>query len=156
MSFEAWIEPLDPGSSIWGTIAQVGTEQWNFDFALHQTGNSDLLARMRTNNAASERYVPYDQGNQTDVGTLSAGLTHLMVTYDGAFIRVYLNGVLSRQSGLRGWLTDWDEVLSLCANADGSEPWPGNLRLVAFYNRPLSAAEVAGNFAAGPNAVTPQ
>ena len=119
-----------------------------------QTANSNLLARMRTNNATSERYVPHDQGSQTDVGTLSPGLTHLMVTYDGAFIRVYLNGVLSRQSGLRGWLTDWNKVLSLCADADGSEPWMGNLRLVAFYNRPLTEAEIVGNFAAGPEAAT--
>ena len=155
MSFEAWIEPADPTSTNWGTIAQVGSAQYDFDFAIHQVSSSNVLARVRTNNAASENYVPYNQGNQTRSGSLAPGLTHLMVTYDGAFIRVYFDGVLSRESGLRGWLTDWNDVLSLCANGDGSEPWQGNLRMVAFYNRALTAGEVADNFAAGPDVVTP-
>ncbi|MEO1334888.1 MAG: LamG domain-containing protein, partial [Myxococcota bacterium] len=161
MTFEAWIEPTDVLDSESKTIAQVGKEAWDFDMTIQQISHGRIHARLRTNNAADQTYVPYDQHGESTpwqrdpVQNLEHGLNHVAVTYDGVTIRVYINGTEHGQGGLRGWLSDWDDALTLCSNADGSQPWTGRLRMVAFYNRALTPTEVETNFNAGPDAVAP-
>ncbi|MEM7677936.1 MAG: LamG domain-containing protein, partial [Myxococcota bacterium] len=159
MTFEAWLEPTDAVSSESTTIVQIGKRSSDFDMLVQQLSHGRIHARLRTNNAAGHSYVPYPQHGESSpwqrnpVQSMSHGLNHVVVTYDGAQIRVYINGEEHGRGGLRGWLTEWDDALTMCGNADGSRPWSGRLKLVAFYNRALTPDEISVNFTAGPHAI---
>jgi len=66
---------------------------------------------------------------------------------------VYVDGVqlleTSRSCDFDGW--DRGYELALANELEDARPWLGTYHLVALYSRALSDAEVATNFAAGPD-----
>lgn len=75
---------------------------------------------------------------------------HIVLTYDGAEKRVYVDGVLRKSSrALRGSFDTWDpeHQLVLGNEVSGTRPWRGQLGLVAIYDRALGPQEVARNHA---------
>ncbi|MBK8256404.1 MAG: LamG domain-containing protein [Polyangiaceae bacterium] len=85
------------------------------------------------------------------VGALTAELTHLVVTRDAAGTAIiYVDGVERARALLRGPLASWDRQCRLVLGNEltGKQPWLGELRLVAVYQRALNAGEVRRNFQA--------
>ncbi len=82
-------------------------------------------------------------------------LTHLLYTRDaGGSAVFYVNGRVRNRGIVAGTLENWDRGsrLALANELTRERPWLGEYRLVAIYDRALSAAEAAARFAAGPAA----
>ena len=78
--------------------------------------------------------------------------THLAVTYDGAAVRLYRNGVLKSSAAVTGGPTVTAGTLQLGASQYG-EHFKGKLDEARVYNRALSAAEVLALVNAAPTGI---
>jgi len=115
------------------------------NFTLGQEGAA-LQMRLRTTQSDAN-----GQPSLTVEGVFNPpGPHHLVVTYDGTDMRVYVDGTLRQSSrALRGSFDNWDpeHVLVFGNEASGARPWRGRLALVAIYDRALGRDEVATNHA---------
>jgi hypothetical protein len=80
--------------------------------------------------------------------------THVAMTYDGSFVRVYVNGALDGQQAGSGAIQTSDFSMRVGAfaavNGTVSQAWfPGSIDEVSVYDRALSASEIAAIAAAG-------
>jgi PKD repeat protein len=144
-TLEAWVEPgaVDDGQLT--TIASLGTPDQRC-LALAEIGNICVTAAGTT---ASE---PNGSGQALACGSLARGrLNHVVTTMQGSRLRIYIDG---REVGTRiveGDLSAWNSVLSSAQLGLAADGWLGILRLVAVYDRALTAAEVTQNFGIGPD-----
>ncbi|HLF95309.1 MAG TPA: LamG domain-containing protein [Planctomycetota bacterium] len=84
----------------------------------------------------------------TSAGALTTGTWyHLVGTYDGAFVRMYLNGVQTMAGALTGAIRTSAAPTRIGAGSgsplSGEEPYAGLVDDVRIYNRALTAPEVA-------------
>jgi PKD repeat protein len=70
--------------------------------------------------------------------------THLAGTYDGATLRLFVNGVLVSSRGVSGSLTTSSGVLRIGGNSVWGDYFAGRIDDVRIYNRALTAAEIQG------------
>jgi len=71
---------------------------------------------------------------------------HLCVVYNGANVSIYRQGIYQGQQSTSG-TADWSQGLKIGYwSAGGDYAWQGNIPIVQFYNRALSAEEIAQNF----------
>jgi hypothetical protein len=68
--------------------------------------------------------------------------SHLAGTYDGATLRLYVNGALVASQAFTGAITTSPGALRLGGNSVWGEYFRGRLDEVRIYNRPLSQAEI--------------
>jgi len=151
-TLEAWIAP----SMVGGFFPRVVT--------LSVTNSSLAMALLAIDDHFEFRML----GAQTDTNGLpslnsAAGTVvvvppqapmHLALVSEPSGARtIYIDGVERGSDMLGGDLSSWatgDFRLGLGNEIDGARPWLGTLDLVAIYSAPLSPADVATNFAAGP------
>ena len=159
---ELWLRSSDSSNSGPGRILTMSKDISNQRNLTIGQGNcngssgSRYCLRLRTTNASGY--------SQTDSGTptTSTSLQHFVMTYSSSDsrVRVYINGSLvynQQISGATGALSGWNNTYPLLlANEFGvtndtrsERDWTGDLYLLAFYNRVLSAAEISQNYAAG-------
>jgi hypothetical protein len=149
-SVEAWVAP----SNVTQTMAYIvsysgGTTQRNF--TLGQTMyNYDAFLRSTNTNANGQPEFSTPSAQQV----LQATLQHVVMTYDPVNGRqIYVNGALvatgDAQKG--GSLSQWDNTFALVLGNEVSSdrPFSGLIKMVAIYNRAMSATDVQANFAAG-------
>jgi hypothetical protein len=149
VSIEVWLKPLDTAQHSGCIMALSSTSapgQRNFRLGQH---GKHYQACLRTK---TQRV-----GATLDAGeTASDNLTHLVYTraVSGA-ATFYLNGVAVASDGIPGDFSNWNvgHHFSLGSEANGAQPWQGDLYLVAVYNRALGPAEVAQNYHAGAGSV---
>lgn len=89
--------------------------------------------------------------NRASTPALPAGAwSHVVGTYDGSMVRVYLNGALVQSFAHSASVTHSSSPLLIGSAAGaGGFHWSGGLDEVAVYGRALTAAEVAQHYAAG-------
>ncbi len=85
-------------------------------------------------------------------GTASPQLTHVMYTREASGTsHFYVNGVEVATGSQTGNFSNWGNYQLALANEPAEDrAWLGELHLVSFYDRALTAAEVDLNFVAGP------
>lgn len=109
--------------------------------------NDSYLFRVRTSGQLND--------GENDVftdGGVALALQHVVMTRsaDGKH-RGYVDGNLAVEHATNGDLSTWTNLAISVANEHtAGRPWLGELRLVAYYGRALSAAEVQQNFMCGP------
>jgi len=95
-------------------------------------------------------------GIVTNNGNQSAGSTtnpstslfsNFCGTYDGANIKLYLNGVLLATQAQTGTIVNTG-IGRISGYDNGGEIWDGNISTFSIYNRALSAAEISQNYEA--------
>jgi len=149
-SFEVWAEPATIAQYGPSRMVSVGGGTSAQNFMLGQGGDDVEIRLMHTGKIKnSEPKV------RTDRGVLDGSLVHLVHTYDGAVEHLYINGVQSDKTAVAsGGYGNWDtsHVFSIGNEASLDRPYDGIIRMVAVYDRPLGAAEIQQNFAAGPTA----
>jgi hypothetical protein len=78
--------------------------------------------------------------------------THLAATYDGATLRLYVNGVQSASRALTGAIRTSTGALRIGGNNIWTGEWfAGLIDEVRIYNRVLSAAELQADMAVAVN-----
>ncbi|GIL08660.1 MAG: hypothetical protein BroJett033_1710 [Chloroflexota bacterium] len=141
------------------TLSKDNSNQRNLTLAQGNcngdSGNRYCL-RLRTTSSSG-----YSQTYSSTPST-SKSLRHLVMTYSSSDsrVRIYIDGSLvynQQISGATGALSGWNSSYPLIVGNEygvtnktrSDRDWTGDLYLLAFYDRVLSAEDVARNFAAG-------
>ena len=80
------------------------------------------------------------------------GIYHLVGTYDGSNLRMYLNGILMETKALAGplWTVATADAFSIGRHdASGSGDYRGSIQHVAVYQRVMGIAEILSHYEAG-------
>jgi len=131
MTLEAWVRPSTLGG--WRTLVfKERTGGVVYGLYADQAGGRPL----------GQVYIGSERNA---IGTSSLPLnvwTHLATTYDGAVVRLYVNGVLAGSSSISGSMTASTGVLRIGGNSVWAEWFAGLIDEVRVYNRALTAAEI--------------
>jgi len=153
---EAWVTPSSANQEGPARVVSLaaGSEDRNVMLAQGQWGdlpNDVWDARIRTSWAGA--------GGGPHVvsarGAVSTSLTHVVLTRDAAGLtHVYVNGKAVATAERKGDLDNWGGSFPIVIGNEltGKQAWLGELRLVALYDRALTAGEVAQHFGAGSEA----
>ena len=141
VTIDGWIQDLGAigleSALYFGKSSAFGS-----DYVLYRSGNS-LSACIRTNG------LP---GGETCVVTsfqpIAAGWTHLALTYDGAAMKVYVNGEVVSSTPKTGNLVPSATAFYLGGRPDGLY-YHGFIDEVEVFDRALSAAEIQHIYNAG-------
>lgn len=79
---------------------------------------------------------------------------HIVLTYDGSYLRLYVNGVEEKSMAVSGSLKTQTSPLVIGSTAPGKY-FNGNLANVAMYQRALTPAEIAMQYPANSPGVCP-
>ncbi|HEX7254734.1 MAG TPA: LamG-like jellyroll fold domain-containing protein [Gaiellaceae bacterium] len=150
MTLEAWVQP----SLLTG---------WRTVVFKEQTGNLvyGTYANRETNVPNGQAYIGGRIRSTNGSGQIALGSwTHLATTYDGAVLRLYVNGTQVSQLSIAGTIGTSNGVLHIGGNAVWGEWFAGLIDEVRVYNRALTATEIQTDMARGvvrdttaPNAV---
>src|SRR5439155_665278 len=147
MTLEAWVYP---------TVAPTG---WRAVIDKNVDGYY-LMASSSPNNRPTVGGT-FTAGNQNTVGPSGLAVatwTHLAATFDGATVRLYVNGVQVASQAQTAPLAATTGALQIGADGYTGENFAGRIDEVRIYNRALSAAEIQTdmNTAVGPPAADTQ
>ncbi len=151
LTVEAWIV-TSSNSPAGGRIVSLSPSIWARDFTLQQSASVTRAYEFPLRSTATS-----NQGSpflSTAANAASGQLQHVVFTRNAAgATQAFLNGALVASGTTAGTLSNWDTSfrLSLGNEPQLDRPWLGEYQLVALYSRALTSAEVAQNFAAGPN-----
>ena len=136
MTLEAWVKPT--ALSGWRTVI-VKEQAADLAYALY--------ANTGTNRPSGNVFTGAEQEAR---GTAQVALntwTHLAATYDGATLRLYVNGTQVATKAVTGALVSSTRALRFGGNAIWSEWFTGLLDEVRVYNRALTATELQSDMA---------
>jgi hypothetical protein len=150
LTIEAWLQPAKLDQEGPARILSLSRDTSNRNFTFGQDGDAYELRLRSTKTSANG--IP-----SVSAGSKSAVLkdTHVVYTRDrNGNARFYLNGQPGKAGKVQGDLGNWDKSyhLTLANERTNDRPWLGTYRLVAIYDRSLSADEVVHHFEAGASA----
>ena len=133
MTLEAWVRPA--ALTGWKTVVMKEGTTTTLAYSLYANHSNPRPAiTVRISNV-----------DRSAVGTSAVPLntwTHLAATYDGATLRLYVNGVLAGSRGQTGNILTSSRALRIGGNAVWGEYFKGVIDDVRIYNRALSATEI--------------
>ncbi len=132
MTLEAWVNPSALGTA-WRTV--LFKEQ-----AAHMT--YALYANSSTTRPTGQAYVGGQRDARGPTALTTGAWTHLAVSYDGATLRLYVNGTQAATLATSGPMAVSTGPLKLGGNAIWGEWFAGRMDDVRVYNRALSASEL--------------
>jgi chitodextrinase len=132
MTLEAWVYPSQLGS-IWRTI--VTKEQSN-GLVYGLFANSD------TATPAALAALPAQDVVRSSNRLPRTTWTYLAATYDGAALRLYVNGVQSASVAGTGAMPSTTQPLRIGGNSMGSQWFRGRIDDLRVYDRALNASEI--------------
>ena len=131
MTLEAWVKP-SAGAPSWRTLL----------FKEHGNGMAySLYSSDGTGRPITQVNIGGERDARGSVLTLNTW-SHLAGTFDGSYIRLYLNGKLVRSLSARGSITASSGLLKMGGNSVWAEWFAGQIDNVRIYNRALSATEL--------------
>ncbi len=156
VTMEAWVNP-------------VAVNNWRTVLFKEQTGNLTygLYSNTSSNRPNAQVFVSGSDRNVNGTAAVAANTwTHLAATYDGANVRLFVNGTQVATIAQTGALATSTGVLHIGGNAVWGEWYQGLIDEVRIYNRALSAAEIQADMVTSvgnqdtspptaPSAVTP-
>ena len=141
-SFEAWVAP--GVTSPPGTPARIASKE---QVTPSEEGWS--VSRAENGGVAFSRM----QSGVADVATtgpIPSGVwTHLVATYNGATMRIYLNGIEKGSIASQRPLAAHPGSLTLGKRSDGTLPFAGRLDEVAVYSIPLTREQAKDHYTTG-------
>jgi hypothetical protein len=148
MTIEAWVNPAALGG--WNTVLLKDRGTNALSYALYANDGAPEPGGV----AAPAGYVRAQGLDQTIQGVGALALTtwtHVATTYDGATLRIYVNGVQVASRPQTGGITVGDGPVTIGGNGAfaGGEFFHGLIDEVKVYNRALSASEISADMNAG-------
>jgi hypothetical protein len=137
MTLEAWVYPTALGSS-WRTV-----------LLKEQPGNLvyGLYAGDGTPRPSGHIFVGGDLDTRGTTAPALNAWTHLAVTYDGAALRLLVNGTQVSTRAVTGSMPNSTGVLRLGGNNIWPEWFSGRIDEVRVYNRALTATDIQADMA---------
>ena len=136
MTLEAWVNPSALGSSWRSVIFKERPGSTAYDLYAH-------------NGVAPETSVVIGSEQELkNTAALPTGTwTHLAATYDGANLRLFVNGVQTASRALTGSIVTTTGLLKIGGNSSYPEWFSGLIDEVRIYNRALTAAQIQTDMA---------
>lgn len=141
ISIEAWVKwNINPASGIqWAQIINKNVDdQYQIQ---HNFNNSAFEFALRTN--VNRRYVLSTTVPQQGVWY------HVVGTYNGASLRIHVNGVFENAVSLSGNIVSSISPVRIGSRSSNDRFFNGDIDEVAIYNRALSATEISSRYLAG-------
>jgi hypothetical protein len=155
ITIEAWVTPTKLDAPAGGArIVTLSIDDENRDFMLGQR-DAAYLVRLRTTETNANGSHPWAL---TPEGAVELHQQHVVYTRGaGGTARFYVNGAKGEGQPIPGDLSTWSKIYDLALGDEltGGREWLGTYHLVAIYDRALTAAEVAQNYAAGATGHVP-
>lgn len=142
ITLAAWIRPERNGTQYVIKKATYG-ETDGFELSLSSSGS--IFVRF---NQASERNA-HRLDSSINYPTDGSTWLHVVATYDGNTIKLYINGQLDSSKADQFEIATNDLALAFGAESDGYRAYSGSLDDVAIYDRALSAEEVQALYFSG-------
>lgn len=138
-SIETWIYPTGGNTAIQNVVSKANADAntgWKFP---------------KTNDKWSTFTFELSVDRQWQ--TLSAGFpqsalnkwNHVAATFDGYFMRIYLNGILMNSMEVTGGYTPSDRAMTIGNNEGRVEYFKGAVDELRFWNRAISQCEIINN-----------
>jgi len=131
VSIDAWVRPTSVAD--WSSVV-MKERPAGLAWSLYGADNTGRAAGFVNNGD--------DKAATATAATPVNAWTHLAMTYDGASVRLYVNGTLVKTTAAPGPLTASTGVLRIGGNSIWGEWFAGTIDEVNVYNRALTAAEV--------------
>ena len=152
---EAIVAPADTRHGGPARIVTLSRDGNVRNFTLGQEGD-EWAVRLRTTKT-NENGTSHD----LEVRGLTPSRVHIVVTWDGTALVVYVNGEEAKRAGVPGDVSAWDSsfALGLGNEFEDRRDWSGMIRFVAFYDVALAPSDVAKAFASlppGDEAIAPR
>jgi hypothetical protein len=138
MTLEAWVRPTTIDG--WETVL-MKEASGSYAYGLYADDNGQDSGQPRRPGGwvvQGSSYFGAQGTSQLPVNTW----THLAATYDGAVLRIYLNGTLAGSLNQSGAINVSDGALRIGGNSIWGEWFSGLIDEVRVYNRALSQAEI--------------
>ena len=137
MTMEAWVRPSAAMGTTWRTVLfkHRDNNATNMVYVLYANRNTSV-PNAEITNGTSVRAA--NGTSQVPAGAW----THLAATYDGAVLRLYMNGNEVSQLATAGSIALSTGQLWIGANNVWGERFAGLIDEIRIYNRPLSASEI--------------
>jgi hypothetical protein len=133
LTLEAWVYPTGTQNG-WRTIVNKDVDAYNLS-ASNPAGN------LRPAGGGTVSSTGWEEADGPSAIPVNAW-RHLALTYDGANLRLYVNGVQVASQPASGTLESNSNQLSFGGNAPYGEFFKGRIDEVRVYNRALSASEI--------------
>jgi hypothetical protein len=133
MTLMAWVNPTALAGS-WRTVIFKEGGAGSIDYSLY--------AAETTSKPVGQVYIDGEQSALGPTSLTPNTWTHLGVTYDGAMLRLYVNGALAGSKAVGGAITPTTGALRIGGNNIWSEWFQGRIDEVRIYNRALTQAEI--------------
>src|SRR4029077_13721057 len=101
-----------------------------------------LYANVDTNRPSSRAFTSAEFNTDGTAAVPTSSWTFLTETYDGATLRLYVNGTQASAKAVTGSMANSTGPLKIGGNSIWAEWFSGLIDNVRIYNRALSAAEV--------------
>ncbi|HYS25277.1 MAG TPA: LamG-like jellyroll fold domain-containing protein [Vicinamibacterales bacterium] len=129
VTLEAWVKPTAVNAK-WRDVIYKG----NDDYYLEATSTSSARP------AAGGTFAP---GNVYGASAIPVDTwTHLAATYDGATLRMYVNGVLASSAPRTGGMNTSNGPLQIGGDSGGGQYFAGTIDEVRVYDIALTAGEI--------------
>jgi len=170
VTFEAWLKTPEPNRRDPATLFALAVDhddgvlsvelRWDQDHGRPASFHRVTLRTSSDDDKGKDKDKDKDKDSKgkdqtgtldSPAGALTAELSHLVFTRDASGMAIlYVDGVERARKPLPGRFSSWDRQarFALANGLKNNEPWLGELRLVAVYQRALTAAEVRRNFQA--------
>ncbi|MDP2674285.1 MAG: LamG domain-containing protein [Dehalococcoidia bacterium] len=132
LTLEAWVYPRDPLSG-WNTVI-LKEQAGHLTYAIY--GNTE------TNRPSGEIYTTVHVVTSGSSQLPPNTWTHLAATYDGAALRLYVNGFLASSLAISGPVVSSAGPLRFGGNSVWGEFLNGVIDEIRIYGRALSAAQI--------------
>ncbi len=139
VTVEAWINPATAGTGFQGVLFKGSTG-----------GTGGQPYSLFVNGSGSSRQIVVRVGNDSTFDALGSiggipinAYSHVAFTYDGATIRIYINGVLDASAASSiGNLAQADTNVLRIGGLGSSFAYNGSVDEIGIYNRALAASEI--------------
>src|SRR5205823_3484653 len=136
MTLEAWVYPTTLGSSWMNLIMKPLGDPAAANPCFVMQGSTPL-------GSVPSLFISSASSNLQAPSALALNKwSHLVGTYDGATVRLYVNGALVASRAQTGAMATSTDPLTIGGNVFSGQNWSGLIDEVRIYNRALSASEI--------------